>query len=115
MTAIVVTPVTAIIPAMFFVVAPAFISVIPSELRHILLVIPIVLHKINRLVAGVVPAAVLTPVFCMSRWHVQVDRLPWHKDRRFSYDYRLRVDQHRWWTVAKVDTTIKAGLTDADL
>ena len=41
--------------------------------RHVLLVVPIVSHKVDPPAAGVIFGAMLCPVLLVARWHMQVD------------------------------------------
>src|SRR5947207_257932 len=74
--------------AMALAVLLAFIMVM-LLCRHVLLLVPVLLHEVDRLAAGVVLAAVLLPVLCMAGGHVQIDRLLLHDDRRRRDDHGL--------------------------
>src|SRR5262252_212048 len=85
-----------------------------TVVRNVHVVVPAFLHEVDRLATCVVLSAVLVPVLCVSRRHMQVDRLTHHPHRHGSDQDRFRVDQLRWWQASDVDTTIEAGLADAD-
>ena len=81
--------------------------------RRILLVVPIILHEIDRRAAGIVFMAVFVPVPGVAWRHAQIDRCganrPALDDDRFAVDQdRLRIG------VADVDAAIKIRFTDID-
>ena len=105
-------PAVATVVAMVVLVMAAITSVL-AILRGIDIVVPPVLHEVDRGAAGTVLAAMLAPVLCMTRWHMQVQRLPGYLD--LLDDYGLAIDQRRAWVlIANLDLAVKAGLTDAD-
>jgi hypothetical protein len=80
--------------------------------RHVLAMVPTVLHKEDPLTASIVFTAVPAPIFDVPRGDSQIDRRapPWH-----SLDcYRLTIE-YLWWRIATdVESAIEAGLADAD-
>ena len=75
---------------------------------------PLVLNEVHGLAACVVAAAIAAPVLLMRRRHIEVDRLPPSRVLRRGNDHGLRQDQCWPWHISHVDTTIDAGLMDAD-
>ena len=80
----------------------------------IVLANPLLLYEVDGLAAGAVAAAMPAPVVLVVGRHVEIDRTLIHGNRRGRDHYRLRV--HNCWLreVADVDSTIGAGLVDAD-
>lgn len=102
---------TMIIPALVTAVILA-ITMLFLVTRNILVVVPVVLHKVDPLAAGIVFAAVLAPMFGVARRYAQIDRRAAH--RYPLDDYRLTIN-HLWRRiVADVEPSIEAGLADAD-
>jgi len=104
---VVMTVVAAVILAVFL----TSIALLTLIVRNVFAVVPVVLHKIDPLPAGAVLVAVLAPVLCMTRRHVQVDRRA--HDRHPLNDDRLWVDQLRRRIAANVDAPVETGLADA--
>ena len=46
--------------------------------RCVLMLVPVVLHKVDPLATGVIFAAVFAPIFLMARADVQIARPSWH-------------------------------------
>ena len=95
----------------------AMAVVITTPARMLMLVAiahPLLLHKIHGLSAGVVAGAMLAPVFLVPWGHVEVDRLPLHRDGCGHDDDGLRRHQHRLRVVAYVDAPINTRLVDAN-
>jgi len=85
-----------------------------SVARHILIVVPIIPHKVDGPAACVVLPAVLVPVLLMSRWHVQIDRLRCDVLRGSGDHDRLRIDNRRSRNIANIDLAIEPRLAEAD-
>jgi hypothetical protein len=82
--------------------------------RRVLIFVPIVIYKVDRLATSVVLAAILSPVFLVFCRHAHVDWLLNHTRWRGLYQDWLRID-HLWlWEVADVDAAIEAGLANLD-
>lgn len=100
------------------VVATIVITLIPAVAmlflitRHIFLVVPVVPNKIDPLTASVVFAAMLAPVFGVTRRHMQIHRLT--TDRNSMNHHRLAIDHLRLRIIIDVDLSVKTGLTDTD-
>jgi hypothetical protein len=114
--AVVVIIALSVIPvASSMMIFPVFVTAVTMLLlitRNILAVVPVVLHKEYPLPAGVVFAAMPSPVPGVAWRHAQIDRFALH---RYHMDYpRLRIDHSRLRKVANVDSTIEARLTDAN-
>ena len=86
--------------AMLFVFLPMVVIIIPviaimvtfTIAWNVNLVVPIFLHEIDRLAAGIVFVAMLTPFLRMARRYMKVERLLHHTHRdRLDHD-RLRED-----------------------
>ena len=63
--------------------------------RDVLIVVPTVLHKVDRPATRVVLAAVLAPILLMPRGHVKINRRGSHADTHGLNNDRLRKDQLR--------------------
>ena len=80
--------------------------------RGVLAFVPVVLHKVDSLAAGVVFATVPAPVPLMARTHMQVNR--WAAGGH-ALDHAWTSVDNLWRRgVAEFDTPIKARLTKAD-
>ena len=78
----------------------------------VLTVVPVVLYKIDPLVARVVFSAMLGPMLAMARGYVQIY---WLALVTFLHDYSgLTIVNLRLRKAADVESAIKAGLADAD-
>ena len=92
----------------------AFVLVAVQIARKIFVVVPALLHKIDRLTAGGIPPAILAPILLVYHRHVKVDWPLIHSHGRLYDDHRLRID-HRWWRiVADVNATVNAWLIDVN-
>jgi hypothetical protein len=81
---------------------------------HVVGLVPVLAHEIDRPAARAVLAAVLAPVLLVARWNAQVDRF--HIDdppRTFDPD-RLGVDHRGSREVANVDLPVESGLIDSN-
>lgn len=109
MAVLFVMPMTIVMtPVMPMITAPVLVT------RHVFVVVPVVSHKVDRPAAGVVPRAMLTPVFLVPRRHVQVDRRGGNKLRR-PLDHDGLPENQLWLRdVANIDLPVEAGLADAD-
>ena len=77
---------------------------------HVLVLIPVALHKVNAFPAGAVAMAVLSPVLGVTGRHVQVDR---RAANRYPFDVNwLWIDDLRRRIAADIDAAIKPGLAD---
>ena len=85
-----------------------------TVMRRVHIAVPAILYEVDRLAAGVVPAAMLAPVLRVTRGYAQVDRLAYHTHRHGLDDNRLRVDQLWPREVTDVDAAVKAGFADLD-
>jgi hypothetical protein len=84
--------------AMVVIVAVVVVPMVPTIIipmlflvtRNVLAVVPVVLHEEDPLAAGVVFAAVLAPMFGLTRRDAQIDRRAFH---RYPFDHNgLTVD-----------------------
>ena len=87
------------------------IEMVLPVLRCVLPLVPIILHKINALVAGVVSAAILAPIFRVPRRDTQVNRFTFNG---YVIDHPwLAINNLRWRITTNVQLPVKARLTDA--
>jgi len=89
-------------------------NVLTAVARHVLRVIPIVLHEIDRPAAGMVLSAMPAPVSFMSRWHVQVNGLQDNVLGRLHRHDRLCINDRWRRNIADVDLSVEAGLANTD-
>jgi len=103
-------PVSSIVMATF-----AAILVVPiMVMGHILLLVPVLAHKIHWPTAGVVLCTMLAPVLLMARRNVEIDRIR-DDDLRRTLDYDgLRIDQCRWRQLTQVNLAIETQTIDAN-
>jgi hypothetical protein len=78
--------------------------------RRINLTVPGVLHKIHRLAAGVVTAAMFTPVLFMAGRHTQVNGLAHQRHWSLFNDDGLWINQYRRGGTSQVNAAIKPRL-----
>lgn len=93
-------------------VAIAFVPVatVFPVARHVFIGVPVVLHEVNPLAAGLVSVAVLTPVFGMAGRNAQVDGRAVYMNT--LDDGRLWMEEHWRRVTAHIDPAIKPGLAD---
>lgn len=102
---------TVIVPAPLIIAALVSTAFAPAPFIPVLAVSRLILgrlHEIHRPVTGIVFLAMFGPVLCMTRWHVQIDRLIHRPLGLLDNDHRLRVDDRRRWRVAKLHSAIDA-------
>jgi hypothetical protein len=103
------------VSAIFMIITALVIAVTMMFLvvRNVFVLIPVVAHKVDPFVAGVVFTAMPAPVSGMARWDAQVDRLTIH---RYPLDDPRLTIENAWRRIAttNVDLPIKTGLADAD-
>lgn len=83
-----------------------------SVLRHIDLLVPTFLNKVDRCTAGAVTTAILVPVLDVLGRRVQIHGLSTVDGR--SGDDGLAVDQLWWRVAADIECAVEARLADAD-
>lgn len=89
-------------------------SVMGTVVRHIYFVVPFVTHEIDRPVAGIVSVTVPAPFFCVSRRHMEINRLMDHMGG-CGPDYNWPgIDYLRAGGVADIDAPIEPWLADTD-
>lgn len=80
--------------------------------RNVFVAVPIVLHKVDALTAGMILAAMLIPMLGMTGRYPHVNRcmviVSMFNDSRFA------IDQHGLREIADIDSTVKARLANAD-
>jgi hypothetical protein len=104
---------TMIIPVLVTVIIPTITMPFPIN-RNELAVVPVVLHKVDPLVAGVIFVAIPGPILAMARGYAQIDRFALYHypldDSRVTIDHSRR----RIRIIANVESAIEAGLADAN-
>lgn len=106
-------PMLAVLMFLFFL--PFVILAITSlMLRYIDIIVPFIPHEIDRLAAGIIFAAVLAPVFLMTRRHMEVDRLSNNVNRCGPNHNGLCVNELGLRKVTDINATIKTRLADTD-
>ena len=104
-----------VVPTIAMLISAPVIAVTMMFLvmRDVLVLVPVVAHKVDPFVAGVVFAAMPAPVSGMARRDAQVDRLTIH---RYPLDDPRLTIENAWRRIAttNVDLPIKTGLADAD-
>src|SRR5665647_3754253 len=92
--------------------AIAVITMLFLIARNVLAVVPVVLHKVDPLAAGVVFSAVPGPMPAMARGYAQIDRRAIHL---YPLDYSgLTIDHSRLRKIADVESAIEAGFADVN-
>jgi hypothetical protein len=107
---IVPTLVPTLIPAVIPAIIPA-ITMLFAVTGHVDLVVPTVPHKVDPLAAGVVLAAVSTPILGVIRRYMQVDRLT---IRTHPLGRNGPAVNHLRLGIAEVNASIEAGFANAD-
>src|SRR5260221_3544411 len=88
------------------------LAVMLAVFRHVLVVVPAVLHKVNGLAARIVFAAMFAPVLLMAWFHMEIDRPRSHGGGRSLHDDRLRGNQfRRTRQTADFDAAEETGLS----
>jgi hypothetical protein len=83
-------------------------------MRNIDIIVPLIPHEIDRLAASIIFAAVLAPVFLMTRRHMEVDRLSNNVNRCGPNHNGLCVNELGLRKVSDINATIKTRLADTD-
>ena len=82
-------------------------------MRHIYIIIPLIMHEIDRLATCIILTTVLAPVLLMTRRYVHIDRLINYTGRRGLNHNGPSVDELGLRSVSDVNAAIKTGLADA--
>ena len=90
------------------------IAALTSVMGDVFVVVPVVPHKVDGSAASMVLGAMFAPVFLMSRWDVQVDRLGRNILRRSLNHHGLRIDNRRPRDISNINLSVEARLPDAD-
>jgi hypothetical protein len=95
-----------VLPLMALPLVLVMVLILTAGMRHIDIIVPTFLHKIDWLATRIVPGAMFSPVLGMAGGHVQVER--WRGDNRGHGldDDRLGVEYGRRWQGAEVNTAI---------
>jgi len=88
------------------------IAMLPSISGNVFAGVPPILNKVDPFATGVVPAAVLAPMFRVAGWHAQVDGRA--IDGHALHHDRPAVN-HLWpWVVPDIEPPVKARLANVD-
>jgi hypothetical protein len=122
-----ITAITPVVAAKFATIVTAFIAVsITISLaiaatvtvvtlavgRRIFVAVPIIPDEIHRATAGIVAAAIASPMLGVPRWYAQVKRRVGY--RRRANDHRFGEKQRRCRETANIEASVEARLADAD-
>ena len=83
-------------------------------IRSIFIVIPSVIHKIDRAPTSAILVAVSTPMLLMARRHTEIHWLNYNISRYRLNDHGFRPDQPGTRCVTDIDLPIEVGLADVD-
>ena len=110
------TMIAAVVVLTTVVIAMPAVAVSVSRLifRYVDVVIPLMLHEIDRPATGIVFMTMFSPVFFVSRRNMQIERRIRHTHRHGSDHDRLRINDLWPWKGSDIDPAIKAWLTDTD-
>lgn len=109
---IVVTVVSSIVISVPVAMVIAVFTMPVLIMWDIFAVVPVVLHKVDALAAGIILAAVLAPVFRVTWRYAQIDGWAVH---RYPLDYHRLTVEHLWlWVTTNIELTIEAWLANAD-
>ena len=111
----VLAPVTTFIAAIAVLIAAiGVISVVFTVMGDVGIVVPVISNEVDRLAAGVVLAAMLTPISFMSRPHVKINR-GWQRVTATPYGNDRRAIDKPWCrSIPNVDSAKKPRFTDVD-
>ena len=109
---IVAVMVVPMIPTMIIPMLILAITMLFPVTRNILTVVPVALHEVDPLAAGIVLTAVRAPIFGIAWRYAQIDGWTIY---RYPLDrYRPTVDHLRLRIAADVYLAVEAGFADAD-
>jgi len=82
--------------------------------RHVVIVVPAMLYKVDALAAGIIVTTMSTPVYGMARWYAQINRLalninPFNDSRLTINEARLRIR-----IITDINPAKKSRLIDTD-
>ena len=96
------------------VVVAMLVAMMFAIVRNVRMGVPVMPDEIHRLSAGVVLAAVMTPIALVARPHMQVNRRrQWGTTDTYAHDGR-GIDEARRRRVADVHASVKAWVAQAD-
>jgi hypothetical protein len=118
---VIVTVIVAVIVAMIAVIITMFVSMVAvivpmvfTIVRNVSIGVPVVPDEVDRLTAGIVLAAVMTPIALIARLHMQIDRRRQHAAlNAYAHDGRA-IDEAGRRRVADIHASVKAGIAQAD-
>lgn len=111
--ALAMSTITMIVVFVATVIVVVMAAMLVTILRHIHIVVPVFLHKVDWSAAGAIFTAMLAPVLGMAAWHMQIQRL--YRYSRLLNDDGLGINQcWAWVLIANIDLAIKARLTNVD-
>ncbi len=100
--------------ALFVALALLLLVLVVAVVRDVDVVVPILLHEVDRLTTRVVLAAMLPPIFRVAGRDMKVNRSAHNANRYRLNDYRLGIDQLGRWNIANVNATIVPGFADVN-
>src|SRR4029077_1684240 len=106
--------VIAVIIAMVAAIVPMLVAMMLTIVRNVRVGVPVVLHEVDRLSAGVVLAAMVAPIPLIARANVQIDRRRQHAaGNAYTHDGRA-IDEARRRRVAEIHASVESGIAQAD-
>jgi hypothetical protein len=110
----IVTVIVAMIVPMVAVIVPMFDTMVFTIVGNVSIGVPVVPDEVDRLTAGIVLAAVMTPISLIAWLHMQIDRRRQHAAlNAYSHDGRA-IDEAGRRRVADIHASVKAGIAQAD-
>jgi len=94
-------------------VVAMFVTMVFTIVRNVSMGVPVMPDEVHRLTAGIVLAAVMTPIALIARSHVQVDRRRQCATDTYAHDGR-GIDEARRRGVADIHASVEAGVAQAD-
>jgi hypothetical protein len=110
----VIAPVVMILVVAMIVRGIVTIPVLALVARDVLVVVPIIPHKVDWSAACVVLRTMIPPVLFVSGRDMQVDRLGRNILGRLHCDDGLRIDDQWGWQISNVDLAVETDLSDSD-
>src|ERR1700722_15021397 len=99
--------------AVFAVIVPMFVTMMFTIVGNVSLRVPVMPDEVDRLAAGVVLAAVMTPIALIAWAHMQVNRRRQHAASAYAHDGRA-IDEAGRRRVADIHAAVEARVAQAD-
>ena len=112
--AVVMTSVVARIPIIAAMITIESVIPVTAIVRRVYVAIPVVVHEIDGLAAGVVTITVPVPVLIVPRWNAKVDWTRHHGHRGLVDDDRMRMDDLWLGNLTDIDAAIESRLANTD-